>query len=157
MNRIVIAEQGDIQGWLVLAREVDPLFGQPVSESDFLPALRKNIARGTAICIRHEDGPPGAPVVAGLLFSPKPSVYKIGWLAVTERSRRQGLGSRLVEAVIEKAVSPAELAVITFGETDPEGEPARRFYKKLGFQPAERAPDGPDGSPRQYYRLRIRR
>jgi hypothetical protein len=43
--------------------------------------------------------------------------------------------------------------VTTFGSDDPAGEPARRFYERLGFQAAEEAPNGPDGGSRQIFRL----
>jgi broad specificity phosphatase PhoE len=47
---------------------------------------------------------------------------------------------------------PAELAVTTFGAGKAGGEAARRFYMHLGFAPAETAPPGPEGGPRQVFR-----
>jgi len=38
---------------------------------------------------------------------------------------------------MERVRPPAELVVTTFSPGMPGGEPARRFYVKLGFQPAE--------------------
>ena len=48
---------------------------------------------------------------------------------------------------------PAELVVVTFGEDNVAGQPARPFYRRLGFHPAEQAPAGPEGGSRQVFRL----
>jgi GNAT superfamily N-acetyltransferase len=156
MTRVVAAQLEDIPAWLALAAEVEPLFGPMVDDPAFHRALCRNIDRGTAFCVREGDGPPGAPLLGGLLFSPKPPVYTIGWLAVTGRCRRRGIGHRLVEHVLGLAEPPAEFVVTTFGADHPEGEPARRFYARMGFDAAEAAPDGPDGGSRQIFRRTVR-
>jgi len=152
---VVIAQPEDIPAWLALAAEVEPLFGPMVADPGFQRALRKNIEHGTAFCVRQAGGPPGVPLLGGLLFSPKPPVYTIGWLAVTQRQRRRGIGQRLVEHALGLVAGPAELVVTTFGEDQPAGEPARRFYERMGFQAAEPAPQGPEGGSRQIFRRRI--
>ena len=152
MPRIVSAEREDISAWLVLAAEVEFLFGPMVEEPGFIQALCRNAARGTALCAREGRGPPGAPLLGGLLYSPKPPLYRIGWLAVTGSHRRRGIGRALIEHVFQRAESPAEFVVITFGADRAEGAPARRFYARMGFAPAEMAPDGPEGGSRQVFR-----
>jgi GNAT superfamily N-acetyltransferase len=147
-----MAQTEDIPAWLNLAAEVEPLFGPLVNEPSFLRALHKNIARGTAFCVRDADGPPGVSLLGGLLFSPKPPVYIIGWLAVTQQYRRHGIGRRLVEYVLDLVTSPAELVVTTFGADNVAGESARRFYECMGFHAAEAAPDGSEGGSRQIFR-----
>ena len=132
---------------------MEALFGALVDNPDFRRALHRNIERGTAFCVRENDGPPGAPLAGGLLFSPHPPLYTIGWLAVARRWRRQGLGRMLVGHARGLVQPPAELAVVTFGEDNVAGEPARQFYRELGFQPAEQAPAGPGGGSRQVFRL----
>lgn len=156
MPHVVRAQPEDVPGWLVLAAEVEPLFGPMVNEPGFLRALRRNVDRGTAFCVREMDGPPGAPLLGGLLLSPKPPVYTIGWLAVTQPHRRRGIGRKLIEHVFDLVVPPAEFSVTTFGADNLEGQPARRFYERMGFHPAELAPDGPEGGSRQVYRCMIR-
>ena len=155
MTVIVAAQNEDIPAWLDLAREVEPLFGPLVGEPSFQRALQKNIERGTALCIREADGSPGAPLLGGLLFSPKPPHYTIGWLAVSQPHRRQGIGQRLVRHVLDLAAAPADFKVTTFGADNPHGEPARRFYEKLGFYPAEPADPGPEGGSRQIFRRSV--
>jgi GNAT superfamily N-acetyltransferase len=152
MTHVRVAQAADIPTWLVLAAEVEPLFGPLVSEPSFLRALTRNIERGTAFCVREADGPPGAPLLGGLLFSPHPPVYTIGWLAVTGPHRRRGIGRSLVEHALSLVQTPAEVMVTTFGADDPPGIPARRFYGRMGFRAAEPAPSGPDGHARQVFR-----
>ncbi len=152
MAHIQLARPADIPAWLVLAAEFEPLFGPMVHEPSFHRALDKNIARGTAFCVRQADGPPGVPLLGGLLFSSHPPVYTIGWLAVAQQYRRQGIGQDLVEHALSLVQTPAEVMVTTFGADNPTGIPARRFYERLGFCAAEPAPSGPDGSARQMFR-----
>jgi GNAT superfamily N-acetyltransferase len=149
---VITADLHDIPAWLALAAQVEPLFGPHIADPGFNAALRRNIARGTAFCIRRDAGPPGAPLLGGLLFSPKPPIYTLGWLAVAEGHRRHGIGRQLVEHALGLVQPPAEVVVTTFGSGSPAGEPARRFFRALGFRPAEPAPDGPEGGSRQVFR-----
>ena len=149
---VQLARHEDIGSWLELAAEVEHLFGPMVSEPGFREALRRNIERGSAFCIRQGDGGPGTPLLAGLLFSPKPPVYEIGWLSVASGRRRQGLGTALVHHVIRLVRPPAEMLVKTFGPDVPEGEPARQFYEAIGFAPGEMTDPGPEGNSRQIFR-----
>lgn len=152
MYPIVNAQLEDIPAWLILAAEVEPLFGPMVAEPSFQSALCKNIERGTAFCVRIQDGPPGAPLLGGLLFSARPPVYTIGWLAVTQVYRRRGIGRGLIERALCLIDPPAEIVVTTFGPDQPEGEAARRFYKRMGFQAAEQAPSGSEVGALQVFR-----
>lgn len=150
--QVFVAQPEDFSPWLHLAAEVEHLFGPMVSDPGFHNALRRNINRGTAFCVRECDGKSGAPLLGGILFSPKPPLYTIGWLAVTQRSRRRGVGRLLVEHVAGLVQPPAEMVVTTFGADVEDGQPARRFYEAIGFHPAEPAPNGPEGGSRQIYR-----
>lgn len=155
MIQVVAAVPDDIVAWLALARGVESLFGAPLaSDPAFRAYLEKNIARGTAICVRERPGPSGVPLAAGLLFSGQPPVYKISWLAVSPGQRRQGLGRALVQHLIHLIQPPAEVVVVTFGSDHPvlEADAGRRFYERLGFNAAEAAPNGPDGTPRQVFK-----
>lgn len=146
--KVVSAVLGDFSAWLQLAAEVESLFGPMVHEPSFHKALQKNINRRTALCIRKEDGPPGQPLLGALLYSAKPPQYNIGWLAVTHLSRRQGIGQKLFEHLMELIKPPAEILVTTFGQDVKKGQPARQFYLKNGFEPWSTAPNGPEGGSR---------
>jgi len=153
--RVEIAQEEDLSSWLDLAREVEHLFGPMAEESGFHRSLLRCIERGSALCIREDADGPGAPLLAGLLFSAKPPQYKIGWLSVARRARRQGLGKMLVSYILRLVQAPAEVSVTTFGPDVDEGSPARRFYEHFGFSPAESTGPGPDGGSRQAFRLAI--
>jgi ribosomal protein S18 acetylase RimI-like enzyme len=152
MTHVVVAQPEDIPAWLVLAKEVEPLFGPLVDSPSFLNALHRNIGRGTAFCVREADGACGNPLLGGLLFSPKPPIYTIGWLAIAQQYRRQRIGQRLVAHIMPFVEIPAELVVTTFGPDNPVGRPARLFYERLGFRPAELAANSPEGESRQIFR-----
>lgn len=152
---VIVAQPADVPAWLQLASEVEFLFGPMVHEPAFHRTLNNNIARGTAFCIREADGPAGVALLGGLLFSPKPPTYKIGWLVVTQESRCRGIGQRLVNHVVNLVQPPAELLVTTFGADILAGQPARHFYERLGFTAAETALPGPEGGSRQVFRRRF--
>ena len=148
-----LATQADVASWLDLAAEVEPLFGPMVGDPAFCQALRRNVARRSAFCVRAAGGPPGATLIGGLLFSSHRPIYRIGWLAVATGWRGQGVGELLVRHVLALVQPPAEVGVVTFGEDFAAGRPARRFYERLGFVAAELTSPGPDGGSRQVYRL----
>lgn len=149
---VVTAVPDDEPAWLALAAEAEPLFGSLVNEPTFRRALQRNIGRGSAFCVRAGDGAPGAALCGGILFSAHPPQYTIGWLVVARLWQRRGVGRALVEHVLRLAQPLAEVSVVTFGPDQPDGAPARRFYERLGFVPAEMTLSGPDGQPRQVFR-----
>ena len=153
MNEIVLATPEDIPAWLDLSAEVEELFGPLVLNPSFRNALERNIARGTALCRRLEDGAPGAPLLGALLYSPHPPVYEIGWLAVSAPYRRCGVASSLVNHMLAQVISPAEVLVTTFCPGEPGGEPALRFYSSFGFYPYKPVRKALDGISRQILRL----
>jgi GNAT superfamily N-acetyltransferase len=111
------------------------------------------LQRGSAFCIREEDGPPGNLLLGGLLFSPKAPNYRIRWLAIAERARQQGYGARLLQHALAQVTRPATVSVVTFGPDTPGGAPARHLYMRFGFVPAEMTTPGPEGGSRQVFRL----
>jgi GNAT superfamily N-acetyltransferase len=155
---IAVAEVADIPAWLVLAAEVEPLFGPMVADPLFHAALERAIRREMAFCVRDPGGLPGDPLLGGLLFSASHApIYTIGWLAVAARARRHGIGRRLVARALALAVPPATVEVVTFVSEDVAGAPARQLYAALGFVPAERTTFPPSDAPRQVFRLQIAR
>ncbi|SDE18531.1 Ribosomal protein S18 acetylase RimI [Paenibacillus sp. UNCCL117] len=156
--KVVHAVEKDMPGWLELAAEVEYLFGPMVEEPGFIRALEKHINARSAFCIREQDGPPGAQLLGGLLFSSTHApVYKLGWLSVNAGARGRGVATTLVRHAFSGVVRPAEVAVVTFGPDIPDGQPARELYRKLGFRPsADKLPAGPEGGSRQKFILQLR-
>ena len=151
--RVESAHPDDIPSWLDLAAEVEVCFGPLVDEPGFMVCLQKNIARGTALCIREADAPPGAALMGGILFSPKPPKYELSWLAVAERWRRHGVGRALINGFFKRVIRPARIVLLTFAEDDSHHREAPEFYKRLGFTPGEPGPVNPVGVPTQVYRF----
>ncbi len=149
--RVEIAQMADFSSWLELAAEVEPLFGAMVNEPKFRNSLQSCIRRSAALCVREGDGPPGTPLLGGLLFSARPPQYRIGWLAVASRSRRRGVATALVRHAIGLVQPPGEVIVHTFREDNEEGKAARLFYERMGFHAAEMA-TGPNDIPVQVFR-----
>ena len=149
--KVQIATRADIPSWLELASQVEFLFGPMVDQPDFQNALRKNIDRESAYCIREQDRSAGAPLMGGLFLSSRPPEYHIRWLSVAEQWRRRGIGTVLLEHVFDLIKLPAELFVATFGADNLEGQPARQFYKKMGFEFLAEAPPGPEGGSREIF------
>jgi ribosomal protein S18 acetylase RimI-like enzyme len=117
----------------------------------FESTLRRNIGRGTALCVRDAS----SQVLGGMLLRAAPHT-QITWLAVRSSARRRGIGHALVAEALRRYPPPCEVLVDTFGEDSVEGYPARRLYESFGFQPAGDLPDGPEGGTRQRLRLQRR-
>jgi hypothetical protein len=62
--RVTPATPEDIDGFLLLAAEVENWFGPMVDDPDFHAVLRKNIERGTALVVR---APNGTSLLGGML------------------------------------------------------------------------------------------
>jgi len=141
-----LATIADIDAWLEIAREVEPLFG---SMPLFDVTLKDNIARGTALCA--DDGAGG--VSGGLLLGGEAPDHSIRWLAVRRMARGQGNGKALVEAALARCTAPCTISLATFGADNVQGKPARALYLSLGFVAAEMLPRGPEGGTRQRFTL----
>jgi hypothetical protein len=50
------ATKADLHEWLVLAEEVEYLFGPLVNEPGFIQTLERNISEGRAFCMREHEG-----------------------------------------------------------------------------------------------------
>ena len=152
MFQVTEATESDIPSWLNLAKQVEHLFG-PMVDQGFDRAIRSNIQRGSAFCVRSDMTPDI--LAGGLLFDYRhPPHYALSWLAVATTLQRKGIGQLLLRYAIAKTILPCTAEVITFGPDHPGGEAARRFYEPLGFRPGLRRNPGPDEGSRQTYTLR---
>jgi GNAT superfamily N-acetyltransferase len=155
--KVVTATGLDTAAWLELAASVEHLFGPMAREPGFHAALARNLARGTALCIRRGDGAAGTPLDGGLLFSTRAGSPAVGWLAVAEARRGRGVGTALMAEALRRFVSfPCVVEVETFGDDHP-GRAARRFYERLGFEAGPAADPGPEGGSRQWFIARYER
>jgi len=143
---VAIATRSHIASWLDLVAEVEPLFG-PMP--DFEQTLRRNVDRGSAFCCLTGDRVAGGMLLGG----PTRSDRWIRWLAVAARDRRRGVGAALVETALGIFRPPCTVSLHTFGDDNPDGQAARRLYRRYGFEPREMVEPGPEGGSRQLFVL----
>jgi GNAT superfamily N-acetyltransferase len=144
---------GDLAYWRRLARDVEPLFGQPMAgDPTWEKHLAANIRRGAAWCVRDAS----RSFCGGMWLSwHDAACLHIRWLAVSRDVRRRGAGRALVLCAIDRAKG-RPVHVVTFGADHPfgaEAEAARRLYFSLGFQAYEHD-RAADGTPRALFVLR---
>ncbi|WP_411079316.1 GNAT family N-acetyltransferase [Streptomyces sp. cmx-18-6] len=149
------ARDGDLDGFLTLASQVEHWFGPMVAEPGFHRAVEACI-RDAAALVAESTTAPG--IVGGLLFGADPPTYHVHWLVTSERCRGEGVGRLLMADAMRRYVTgPGVVEVVTFGPDHPGAveSGARTFYEKLGFCPGEPTDPGPEGGSRQIYRLPV--
>ncbi|MFG3406039.1 GNAT family N-acetyltransferase [Streptomyces sp. NPDC048142] len=167
MITIRSAREGDLDGFLALASQVEHWFGPMVGEPGFHRAVNAHIRDGAALVAESTERagsaePAGSArasgLVGGLLFGAEPPTYHVHWLVTSEHCRGAGVGRLLMaEAMRRYVAGPGTVEVVTFGPDHPGAvaSGARVFYERLGFRPAEPADPGPEGGSRQIYRLPV--
>jgi GNAT superfamily N-acetyltransferase len=152
------ARQGDLDGFLALASQVEHWFGPMVEEPGFHRAVNAHIRDGAALVAESAGHTDASGPVGGLLFGAEPPAYHVHWLVTSERCRGAGVGRQLMaEAMRRYVTGPGTVEVVTFGPDHPGAveSGARVFYERLGFRPGEPAGPGPEGGSRQIYRLPV--
>ncbi|MFC6835048.1 GNAT family N-acetyltransferase [Halomarina ordinaria] len=108
------------------------------------PELLSLGAEGALPCLVAvvDDGPVGY-----VLAVPDDDEWYVAELAVAADSRRSGVGTRLLEAVCDRAVRTGTGRVSLTARADDDR--ARAFYDAVGFSVERRLPDhyGPDDDP----------
>ena len=84
----------------------------------------------TAIYVEHEEF---GEMLGAMMYSP--TSQRIEWLAGRPDGRRQGIGTALMEYMLETFPDNSCIEVKTFVETAPSGKAAQSFYRHCGFQP----------------------
>ncbi len=138
MRDIGLVTAGDIDAWLALAEEVEPLFGPMAGEEGFSRAVREIIAAKKAFCIRDGEGLAGVIAISG-------EENAIEWLAVAARARGKGYGRELLAFALEECDPGRPVTVQTFDDSCPEGAAARKLYADAGFVEVEKAGPNPAG------------
>lgn len=130
MSQVRVAAQADFQGWISLAREIEPLFGPMADEPGFRDGLRQAITAHTAFCVA-DPAPGSTGILGGVVISL--ALNEIAWLAVTSDSRGKRIGAALVERAICELDSSRPIYVTTFAADIAEGQAARKLYREFGF------------------------
>ncbi len=86
------AREGDLDGFLSLASQVEHWFGPMVEEPGFHRAVNAHIRDGAAL-VAETTEPAAAPgPVGGLLFGTAPPTYHVHWLVTAAHCRGAGVG-----------------------------------------------------------------
>lgn len=139
--KIDTVKKCDIDDWLELVREVEPLFGPMIGTAGFQEHLIAVIGEERAFGIRNDSGKLCGIIVVSY------EKNEIEWLAVASSDRQNGFGEKLLNHAINKLTAPKPITVQTFDKTVPAGLGARKLYMKCGFQEIEKAGLNPAGFP----------
>lgn len=138
MRNIFTAITSDVDAWIELAREVEPLFGPMAEDPAFHEGLKQAINNDTAFCVKEADCLLGGIVII-------PDLNEIAWFAVAQEARSQGIGSNLLDYAIKKLDKDQPITVTTFAPEIESGKPAVNLYKKFGFKETKSGPMNPAG------------
>lgn len=136
---IRLLTRDDLDSFLSLAAQVEPLFGPMVAEDAFLDGLQNAIASESCFCGVDAHGE-----ITGAVIIDRQQ-NEICWLAVAGDRRGTGLGRALLDEAVEKLDSHRPIRVQTFAENIVEGLAARKLYLTYGFidkDPGEKNPAG---------------
>jgi GNAT superfamily N-acetyltransferase len=120
--------QRDIDQWMQLAKEVEPLFGKLVGNEDFKEGIKSCVYHLCALCIEHSDQD-----IAGIIAIDKEK-NEICWLAVKNEYRGYGYGRQLLAAAIDCLDTKRPIYVQTFSAQTSAGIAARNLYLQFGFK-----------------------
>lgn len=126
MIRLVTKQ--DLDAWMELAREVEPLFGEMVGNEDFINGIKDCTSEASAFCVVNTDNE-----IEGIIAINK-AINEIAWLAVGEKCRGKGYGYQLLERAIDSLDNSKPIYVQTFSPGVKTGEAARKIYLKFGFR-----------------------
>ena len=143
--RVRVAAPSDIASWLLVAREVEYLFGPMADMPEFKNALMNAIQSNLALCATSVVSTQCNDIVGGIVFSHNEN--SIDWLAVTRRARGLGLGRKLLSAALDRLDVQKPIHVQTFSQKSPEGKAARKLYLAFGFEDKEPREPTPAGIP----------
>ena len=140
INIVRLVAESDLPEWLNLVREVEALFGPVVDDPDFLPAVNEAIRSNLVFGYENEE----THKIEGVLIISH-DVNSIEWLAVSEKARNGGIGSKLLEKALAELDTEKDITVQTFAAEIEAGTAARKLYQKYGFVDLESAGKNPAG------------
>lgn len=138
-----MAVSADVDGWLDLAREVEPLFGPMADVPEFRDALTAAIADNLAFSSFSSSPASTEPddrVLGGIVICK--ATNSIEWYVVAASARGLGIGGQLLQRAIDQLDPARPVSVQTFAPSIAEGLAARHLYRKLGFE--DDRPMGPN-------------
>lgn len=143
--KVETAEITDFESLIELSKEVEDLFGPMANEDSFKNALKDAIKKDTVFCIRNPTTEKLNQLKGGVAISKE--LNAILWFVVSEKYRRQGIGSSLLKFSLTKLDSEREITVQTFDKTVKAGLAARNLYLSSGFVDLKDGGNNPAGIP----------
>lgn len=123
----------DIPAWVELAKDVSPIFRAPhmAEDPDFHEYMHGKVAKYEAfIAVNRVTNS-----CLGVIGFSK-SHNRITWFGVFEKHRGKGVGSKLIKCALNQLDWNREITVETFPDEFSPGAPAKRLYRKFGFDDA---------------------
>ena len=143
--KVEISSTNDYHKWLLLAKEVEPLFGPMINEKEFQNALKEALKNKHAYCIYSEENTDSKRIVGGIIISK--ALNEILWLAVSSAYRKKGYGRKLLRTALLKLDKNRIISVQTFDKSATVGAPARKLYQDFGFIDSQISDINPAGIP----------
>lgn len=131
--RIKDAEIKNLPSWMSLVEIVRESFPGLETEKDmeeYRKTVIKFIEQKRAICA--VDGN----MVTGILLYSK-TRNMLCCMAVHPEYRRQKIGSKMIQRMLQNLDTKKDIVVETFRQEDEKGKETREFYKSLGFEEGE--------------------
>ncbi len=126
---IELATKRNIGDWMALVDKVKGSFPGLETE-EALAEHRKTVLefmdKGCAICAKEEER-----IIGTLLLSKETNT--LCFLAVDAEYRRRHIGEKMFSYMLNFMDAGKDITVTTYRADVPEGIPARKFYKKMGF------------------------
>lgn len=132
--------EDDITQWKIIIREVEPLFGPMLSDPGFIPAIREAIISKMVFCFEDDEN---HQIISVIVINRESN--NIEWLAVTNKQKQNGIGSKLLERGLSELDKNQNIYVQTFSQKVEAGIAARKLYEKYGFVDLKDAGKNPAG------------
>ncbi len=129
----------DINAWLELSKEVEPLFGDMAASEDFKNGIACCISAASALCVENDNRD-----IEGIIAFDK-AANEISWLAVRGKARSKGCGRQLLKAALAHLDGSRPVTVQTFARNVSGGAAARQLYLRFGFVDLKNAGKNPAG------------
>ncbi len=80
-----VSDLFDLPGWLILAKEAEPIFGKMLDNPVFFDSLKQAVIDGYAFCIRDTTNRENCILCGGIIISKKNN--SIEWFVVAKKIR----------------------------------------------------------------------
>ena len=139
------ANENDLAAWYAIATEVSQIFRHPAdmgADPEFRSYANSKASKYEALtAVDYMSG-------KNMGFIGFSRTYnRITWVAVSQKYRGRGVGSRLLKTALRQLNHTKPITVETYPEGYEPGTPAKNLYRKFGFVETESNITGPHNLP----------